>query len=180
MDSSLDMRNYTAIYALALWLAGAAPATAQERLVPLVVSGSWAAMVYTANPIGPPEVCMAINLTAGIAFRTDRSGTQIRIVNEKWSLPTNAQGTFTVKIGDMSENYIIDANTSTMVSADIGLFPAAILLGHMDKAAQMTVTVGNDKPFIVSLAGSTRATNAYRTCAGMPSADAGPGTNPFR
>jgi hypothetical protein len=30
------------------------------------------------------------------------------------------------------------------------------------------------------VAGSTRATNAFRTCARLPGADAGPGSNPFR
>ncbi len=49
----------------------------------------------------------------------------------------------------------------------------------MDNSAIMTVTVGKAKPLAVSLVGSTRVTNAFRTCAGINSNAKTPGGNPF-
>ncbi len=48
----------------------------------------------------------------------------------------------------------------------------------MDKAATMTLTVGKVKR-VVSLSGSTKSTNAFRTCAGFKGAPATSGSNPF-
>ena len=49
----------------------------------------------------------------------------------------------------------------------------------MDAASAMIVTVGKAKPVTVSLIGSTKATNAFRTCAGINGNPKAPGSNPF-
>jgi hypothetical protein len=44
----------------------------------------------------------------------------------------------------------------------------------------MTVTGGKAKSFSVSLAGSTKTTNVFRTCAGIKSDAPSGGDNPFK
>lgn len=50
----------------------------------------------------------------------------------------------------------------------------------MDKAAAMAVTVGKAKPISVSLTGSSKAANAFRTCAGIEGGSGKGGENPFK
>jgi len=54
------------------------------------------------------------------------------------------------------------------------------LLNAMDKNNLMTVAAGADKPINVSLDGSTRVTNAFKTCAGIKDGSKGGGSNPFQ
>ncbi len=72
-------------------------------------------------------------------------------------------------------------NTATTIATILTMNEIISLLDLMDKAPSMTVTIGNAKPFTVSLTGSTVATNAFRTCAGLRGSQAiPPGANPFR
>jgi hypothetical protein len=50
----------------------------------------------------------------------------------------------------------------------------------MGKSASMAATIGKAKPKTSSLSGSTKVTNAFRTCAGIHSNAASPGSNPFQ
>ena len=62
-----------------------------------------------------------------------------------------------------------------MVDGDTAL----AMFAAMDKAEGMSVTIGKARLFQVSLNGSTRAINAFRTCAGINSNAKTPGSNPF-
>ena len=58
------------------------------------------------------------------------------------------------------------------------------ILDAMDKGSSISIKVGETKPFVISLSGSTRVVNAFRTCAtNHDFADLGsvniPGANPF-
>jgi hypothetical protein len=50
----------------------------------------------------------------------------------------------------------------------------------MAKAASLKLTIGKDAPISVSLDGSTKALNAFRTCAGIGGGGTGGGSNPFQ
>ncbi|CAH2606457.1 protein of unknown function (plasmid) [Rhodovastum atsumiense] len=68
-----------------------------------------------------------------------------------------------------------------MVVADVDEDDMIKLFSAMDAASAMVVTAGKAQPVSVSLAGSTKATNAFRTCArigGKPKS-ADPEGNPF-
>ena len=74
----------------------------------------------------------------------------------------------------------ITFNTDGMVSIKIDDAIFGKLFDSMDKASFMSVKVGNGKPINVSLAGSTKAMNAFRTCAHIRGNEAIPGANPFK
>ena len=155
-------------------------AWADEELTPLAESGSWVAMAHRTSMTALPDVCLAVNPIQKLAFRADSDGIEFRIADAKWSLPPNVQGSIGITVGSWNATLDIAANTDSSVSA---LVPEDVLLAMfaaMDKATVMSVAVGKAKPRAVSLAGSSKATNAFRTCAGVHSNDATAGENPFK
>jgi hypothetical protein len=172
-------RAKAAALCLATLATGAGVSYADEEMVPLAISGEWVAAAHHPSQIAPPDVCMAFDIKSAVAFRASDDGTEFRVSDNKWSLPPRAEGDILISIGTLSTVLHIDWNDATMVSAPVA-FPALIpMFDAMDKAPSMSVTVGKAKPLLVSLVGSTRATNAFRTCAGINSNAASPGSNPF-
>ena len=89
------------------------------------------------------------------------------------------KGDIKISVGSVNLTFPIDDNTDTMVNAPV---PAALLVGlfgAMDNASNMQVSVGEAALISISLVGSTKVTNAFRTCAGLPGAATSPGSNPF-
>ncbi|MBV9813169.1 MAG: hypothetical protein JO326_10465, partial [Acetobacteraceae bacterium] len=116
----------------------------------------------------------------GFFLRFGQSDVEIRVFNSKWSLPTGVSGSFVVTIGPFSKEFAITDNTDTMVIAQTDADTLTELFSQMDKSSKLAVVVGKAKAAVdVSLTGSTVATNAFRTCAGMRSHADGAGTNPF-
>jgi hypothetical protein len=153
---------------------------ADEQLVPLAQSGEWVAMAHKISITSPPDVCIAFNPMAGIALREDGDTTQFRVTDKKWSLPTSVQGNVLIVIGDWKLTLTISANTEDSIAANMEQPEIATLLTNMDRAATMAVTVGKAKPIPVSLTGSSKAANAFRTCAGIEGGSGKGGENPFK
>jgi len=154
-------------------------ARADERLVPLAISGDWVALAHQTSITARPDVCLVSNPVNGVAFRAGFEGVQFRASNSGWSLPTAVHGTIVILIGDWTSSFEISDNTDTMVNVEVPNDIVLPMFSAMDKASVMTVTIGKAKPILVSLAGSTRATNAFRTCAGIGGTPKAPGANPF-
>jgi hypothetical protein len=158
----------------------ALPASADEQMVPLAQSGQWITYAHQASITQRADVCVTANAVRGVGFRADADGIQIRVSNEQWSLPAGVQGSVAISVGsDWTGTFDIDDNTNVMVNAEIDRTAVAAMFAAMDKNSSMAVTVGKAKPLIVSLVGSTRATNAFRTCAGLEGNSPSPGSNPF-
>lgn len=169
---------------LVVLLGAALPAAADEMIVPLAMSGDWAALAHRPSMTAPADVCLATNMAAGdaakgVAFRADEFGVEFRVMDPSWSLPANVQGEVVITIGQWNRSFGVDSNTANMVAVEIPPDDLLSLFKEMDKAAQMSVKVGTAAPFTVSLVGSTRATDAFRTCADIKSNSQSPGSNPF-
>jgi hypothetical protein len=161
-------------------LAGSCPANADEHLVPLAQSGEWVAMAHKVSMTAAPDVCVAYNARSGVALRGDGDTVQLRVIDKKWSLPNSVQGVVLVAIGNWNVTLPIADNTDDSVSAEVSAEDIVTLLTNMDKASTMAVTVGKAKPISVSLAGSSKAANAFRTCAGIEGGGEKGGDNPFK
>jgi hypothetical protein len=85
-----------------------------------------------------------------------------------------------ISVSDYTQTLPIDDNTASTVNAEMPDTVASDLFSKMDHASMMLVTVGKAKPINVSLAGSTRVTNAFRTCADIRGNSGSPGSNPFQ
>jgi hypothetical protein len=157
-----------------------APAGADEGLYPLAAGGDWVAVAHKDSLVAPPDVCVALALGGKVGFRADANYFQIRVMDNSWSLPPNVEGTVTISVGQWKQELDIDDNTANTVNITTTEPDISDLFDAMDKAITMTVTVGKAPPFNVSLAGSTRVTNAFRTCAGMQASPKGSGSNPFK
>jgi hypothetical protein len=155
-------------------------AVADERLVPLAQSGDWIAVSHKASITAPPDVCIAFNQRAGIAFRSDGNTFEFRVINDKWSLPASVEGSVVIVIGDWKLTLDISDNTDNSISADVEPAEVLTLLAAMDKASTMTVTAGKAKPIVASLTGSSKVANAFRTCAGIEGSSGKGGENPFK
>jgi hypothetical protein len=153
---------------------------ADEQMVPLAVSGDWVAAAHQTSMTAAPDVCIVMNQESGVAFRAAIEGIEFRVANSTWSLPSNVQGSIFVAVGQWNATLQIVDNTDTMVGAEVDADTITPMFNAMDKATSMSVTVGKARPFSVSLAGSTRATNAFRTCAHIEGPVKAPGSNPFQ
>lgn len=171
------MSSAIACAAVALSLSGA---IANERLITLASGGQWVALARKESVLAPPDTCMVVNAQSGIVLRADHMSLEFRVLDPSWSLPTGARGAVRVAMPGFDRTMNVIDNTATMVIMFLTPEDMGQLIDAMDRAPAMTVTPGSAKPITVSLVGSTRATNAFRTCAGMKGGDAGPGTNPFR
>jgi hypothetical protein len=155
-------------------------AWADEQMRVLAASGDWVAMAHHASLVAPPDVCLVVNSNGSAAIRADTFSREFRVMDNRWSLPSDVQGTISISVGDWKNTLDIVHNTSTVVSALLPDLALGALFIAMDKASNMTVKVGNEAPRNVSLVGSTIATNAFRTCAGIRGNGSVEGSNPFR
>jgi hypothetical protein len=127
-----------------------------------------------------PDMCVAMNISAGLMLRVDAQTAEVRVIDQAWSLPADVDGEISIAVGDWKQVYPVGHNSSIMVAAIMESSDLTEMMGAMDKATTMTVTVGKSKPKAVSLAGSTKATNAFRTCANLKGNAASGGANPFQ
>lgn len=156
-------------------------ANADEQMRLIAQSGGWVTMSHSDTMLSHPDVCVTFNVTTGVLFRASTDdGVQVRIVNKTWTLPVGVTGTIRLSVGKVSQSVDITSNTDSMVAADVEVDDLKPLLTEMDKQSTMEVVVGKAKPMNVSLVGSTVATNAFRTCAGIRTGDPAGGNNPFR
>lgn len=157
-------------------------AHADEQMRSLAESGDWAASAHYESMTSAPDVCVAGSAAdASFGFRAEDGSFAIRITNAVWSLPANVAGSVAIVIGTWKKSLDIDANTSNSLNVPIQNSELVEMFSNMDKAASMDIAVGKAKPFRVSLVGSTVATNAFRTCAGLHSnGPTAPGSNPFQ
>lgn len=166
-------------FALLFALSSLSLAHADEQMVPLAQSGEWTAIAHKTSMTAPPDVCVAAN-RAGVALRADGDSVQFRVIDESWSLPASVEGDLLIVIGSWKLSLAIGQNNNTSVSAELDPSQILELLTTMDKASTMAVTVGKAKPRVVSLVGSARVSNAFRTCAGIGGTNRQGGANPFQ
>ncbi len=157
-----------------------AGAQAEESLVPTAESGDWVALEHRESMTDRADVCLALNIPTGVAFRSDGTSVQIRVMNKSWSLPVSVRGALIVSVSEWKQSFDINDNTANMVNAEVPEEAATALFLKMDHASTMHVTAGTARPIDVSLSGSTRVTNAFRTCAGIDGNASSPGSNPFQ
>ena len=155
------------------------PSGADERMRMLATGGEWVAMAHSDSMIAHADMCAVANMASGIIFRAEADGLEFRATNPNWSLPTDVEGTIILVVGEWKASLEISSNTDSMVAAGVATDNVVPMFTAMDKASSMSVTIGKAKPFQVSLKGSTRATNAFRTCAGINGNAKTPGSNPF-
>ena len=168
-----------ALAALVVLAGGWRGARADDQMRPIAVSGGWIAMIHQASLVSPPDVCLAVNPEAKVGFRSDAETLEIRAWNSDWSLPANLTGTVEVHVQEWAGTFDIDGNNNETIYAGMSPLIAEEMFAAMDKSASMTVKVGKSVR-TVSLTGSTKVTNAFRTCAGMKGAPGTAGSNPFQ
>ena len=156
---------------------------AEEQMRTLAQSGNWIAMSHQESITASPDICLVMTPVprGALAFRNNHDVTELRVSNDQWSLPDQVSGTVKISVGAIAKEYEIGGNTGTTVMAAVPDDDVLPLFLAMDKSTSMAVTVGKAKPTNISLSGSTKATNAFRTCAhikGGP-AQSGSDANPF-
>lgn len=172
-----------ALWAMTIAILISGGAKAEEQMRTLARSGAWVAMAHQESITAPPDICLVMTpMQHGVlAFRHSDTGTEFRISNEQWSLPSDAKGQIKMTVGTILRDYQVSDNTDQTVSIDIPDEDVAPLFSAMDKERTLTVAIGKSPPVSVSLSGSAKATNAFRTCShlGGSSAPNGRGSNPF-
>ncbi len=157
-------------------------ARADEQMRKLAASGNWLAMAHSPSMTAPDDVCLLASPAGGgaIALRFGENHVEFRVSNTSWALPASIEGAVSISINQLNRTFPIADNTDQSVTTIVPDEDLAGLFAAMDKGSAMAVTVGKAKPITVSLAGSTRATNAFRTCAHIQGAPSQSGSNPFQ
>ena len=155
-------------------------ARADEQTQILAESGNWGALAHSVSMTAPPDICLAVNPVSGLAFRSDEHKIELRVADKSWSLPAGIAGSMEISIGGWEDKLDIGWNTNDMIAARIPPEVIVSMFASMDKSTSMSIKIGNEKIRKISLSGSTKATNAFRTCAGIPSNSDIPGGNPFK
>jgi hypothetical protein len=148
-------------------------------MTPLAESGAWFAMAHSPSMTAPADVCIAGTTTGGFALRAAEDNLALRVIDESWTLPTAVHGDIIIDMTKYKKSFPISSNTSTMVSASIEPADLLDLLSAMDSASTMTLGIGRTQK-LVDLGGSTKVTNAFRVCAGLPSGKSAATNNPFQ
>jgi hypothetical protein len=174
------MRAVVAVTALAVL--GIGSAAADEQLSPIAASGDWVAMAHRTSMVAQPDVCAALTISNGtmVGLRASGQDIELRVANDGWSLPAEVSGDVHLAIADWSADLEVGSNMDSWVAAPISQDQIGPLLQKASQASAMTVTVGKAKPITVSLAGSAKVLNAFRTCADIHGGDAKGGDNPFK
>jgi hypothetical protein len=173
-------RRKVILLMLIMTCAGLMSARADEQMTPLAEQGNWVAMQHSSSITDPPDMCLAASLD-GLAFRTDETDTEIRLVNDKWSLPANVTGSLTLKVNGKTYTFDITGNQDRSIAATISVDQLQSIVADMNKASSMIVIAGSATPITVSLDGSNAVISAYLTCANIspPSGETPAGANPF-
>jgi hypothetical protein len=159
-----------------------AAARADERMIPLALSGDWSAVEHHNSMSEPPDFCFAFTSASGQMFgvRASMNDIEVRFSDDSWSLPPDISGTLVVDVGAYNAALDITGNTNDMVIAVVAKDQLQSLIAAMDKADSMTVSAGKAPPTTISLNGSNTATTAFLTCAGITAPGEGGGGNPFQ
>ena len=155
-------------------------AWADEQMRPLAIGGDWAAFQHSQGMTAAPDLCVAVNARANVGFRASETGVELRVSNRSWSLPAGVEGEIVIAVSELKSTARIGANTEDSVAAAMAEEDYVPLFAAMTKAPAMTIAVGKAKAINVSLAGSAKVMNAFRTCAGIRGNDHKGGENPFK
>lgn len=123
----------------AIWIK---PVSADEQLVPLAVSGDWTTFEHRDGITSPKDACVLMNPNSGVASRAGSTGMELRITDEKWSLPSGVMGTIQLKVGAATRSFGIAGNTDTAVAAIVSEPDMFEVFDAMVKSSVMLVAAG--------------------------------------
>ena len=142
----------------------AAPALGDDEPQMTAQSGDWAAISYVDGTV--TDVCAATALGGKLLFRSDRSTVEIRSMNSQWSLGTDTTGVMTIKAGTYSHDFGMNAMNGTTLTSVVPPGDLSPLLDAFDKASTASINFGGKTTEVISLVGSTKVLNEWRTCTG--------------
>lgn len=142
----------------------AVPALANPDTEVSVVSGNWMS-VRSTDETGS-RICIGASLPV-LGFRASPQGLEIRVTNDAWSMSADVNGDVLFKVGDVTKTISMSPVSGSTLTGLVQSADLAALLDAMDKAPVMRISVGKAKPIAVSLSGSTRAMNDFRTCSSV-------------
>lgn len=177
------MKNWTFALALGAAVCIGSGAYAQDDNEQVIAQqGDWVAGSYSPSPTSPPTVCIGTSDSSpSLGFRADdQRNIDIRMQDSDWSLPANAAGNIKISVNGHSYAYPGSAMSASVIDASITQDQLTALVGDMEIASSMQVTVGSSASTTVPLDGSQVVLTAFMTCAGIdnPSQNTG-GSNPF-
>ena len=127
-------------------------------------SGDWLAVSFHDGP--STIVCAAGREDHKLAFRADKSDLEIRSEDASWSLPATAEGDMTLTAGTFSSTFHVRAMDAQTLTVIVGVDAIVPLFDAMDKASSLSMRFGDKRASKISLTGSTKIINSFRTCAG--------------
>lgn len=176
-------RHFLGLLCVAFLSAISFQAHAEENISKIAGSGDWATYQHSATLISAPDLCWTSytshKSSNKLLFRADIKSIEIRIGDSKWSLPKDISGSIKIDIDNISHNYKVGANNVNYIIVYLSRNEIEGILKEMDTATSMSITVGGSKPQLIVLAGSAKATNAFRTCAKFRGNVGSEDSNPF-
>jgi len=133
-------------------------------IIPDVEVGNWIALHHSPDQGVTTDICIAASADQGLLFRGDAHQLEIRTGNPQWSMTAGQRGEMTVSVGNYSHTFLMIAEGASMLATIVQPDDMKALFDAMDSAGQATLKYGQKTTRLVSLNGSTRALNQFRSC----------------
>ncbi|GBR31791.1 hypothetical protein AA11826_0843 [Komagataeibacter oboediens DSM 11826] len=133
-------------------------------IIPDVEAGNWIALHHSPDQGVSTDICMAASADQGLLFRGDAHQLEIRTGNPQWSMTAGQRGEMTVTVGNYSHTFEMIAEGASMLTTIAQPDDMKALFDALDSASQATLKYGQKTTRIVSLYGSTKALNQFRSC----------------
>lgn len=154
------------LVALGLGIFSIFPACAQSNESQISeVSGNWVALRHTPDGGITSDVCVAASDDGKMAFRADANSIEFRSTDKKWNMSIGQSGDVTVSAGGVSKTFSMVASDNVTLDVAISADDAKALFAGFDSASVATIRYGEKTTKKVSLLGSTKVINAFKSCA---------------
>lgn len=133
-------------------------------VMPDVESGNWSALHHSPDQGVHTDICLAMSSGGALVFRGDANDLEIRSGNAQWSMSAGQQGEMNITIGNYSHDFKMTAAGASMLAVVVTPDEMKPLLDAMDSAGQAVIKYGQKTTRVVSLLGSTKVLNQFRSC----------------
>lgn len=155
----------TSVVALTFGLLFPVLTVAQDlSVLPDVESGNWAAIHHSPDQGVHTDICLAMSEDQALVFRGDANDLEIRSSNPQWSMSAGQQGEVNITVGNYSHDFKMTAAGASLLVAIVPPDEMKLLFDAMDNAGQAVIRYGQKTTRAVSLLGSTKALNQFRSC----------------
>ncbi|GAB6853028.1 hypothetical protein [Asaia astilbis] len=151
---------------LAIAILAAMPRIANAS-TPDNIVGDWLLTHISQDDEIHTHMCGAMTVTkdnTDFLLRDDERHAEIRLINNKWNLPSKIEGIVSIKSGKYQRDFKAFGSDSTMLDIDIAEADLKELVAVLSSARSASMTFGKNKTQNIPISGSAEILNGFKDC----------------